>query len=89
MVVLKKAESSDQLRSVRGLWRPITMDGRKSAVMSCPGCDEFYSLDRWTIAADGSVTPSVDHSWPIRKTDGTIIPSCQFHDMVRLEGWEP
>lgn len=93
MITLKKAESSEQLRSTRGMWRPIEVtvaDGvRRSAMMSCPGCDEFYSLDRWTIEPSGVVTPSVNHGWEIRKTDGTVIPSCTFHDMVKLEGWTP
>lgn len=94
MVVLKRAESAEELRSTPGLWRSVTNGQARSAVFSCPGCGEVNSLFHgdmhpgWTIAADGTVHPSVDHSWPVRRTDGTVIPSCTFHDHIRLEGWE-
>jgi hypothetical protein len=93
MVILKQAESKEELYSKPGLWRGVTNGETRSAIISCPGCGDVNSLSRsdlkpgWTIAADGAVSPSVDHSWPIRKTDGTVIPSCTFHDYIKLEGW--
>lgn len=88
MIVLKRAETADELASKPGLWRSVTdTDGSRKAIISCPGCGETQSLTRWTFAADGTVSPSVDHSWPIRKTDGTVIPSCTFHDWIKLDGW--
>ena len=93
MIVLKRAETVEELKSTPGMWRATTNGEKRSAVISCPGCGDVNSLSHgdmnagWTIAADGTVRPSVDHSWPIRKTDGTVIPSCTFHDNVKLEGW--
>lgn len=89
-MILKKATSREHMEAVRGLWWPRTTDsGKKSADFSCPGCGEWFNLDKWLISDDGVVTPSIDHSWPIKKTDGTEIPSCKFHDHVALEGWVP
>ena len=88
MIALKRAETAEELRTKPGLWRAVVVpNGARKAVISCPGCGEVNSLTNWDIAADGTVSPSVDHSWPIRKTDGTVIPSCTFHDHVKLEGW--
>lgn len=93
MISLKRAETAEELKSKPGMWRAVTNGETRSAIFSCPGCGEVNSLSHgdmrpgWTIAADGSVSPSVDHSWPIRKTDGTMIPSCAFHDNIKLEGW--
>lgn len=94
MTTLQRAATVEELQSKPGVWRAVTYGERRSAVFSCPGCGEVNSLSfgdmhpGWTIAADGWVTPSVDHSWPIRKTDGTVIPSCAFHDYIKLEGWQ-
>ncbi len=89
MIVLKRAETVEELQSKPGLWRPVEVpNGTRKAIISCPGCGELCSLTNWNFAADGAVSPSVDHSWPIKKTDGTVIPSCTFHDYVKLEGWQ-
>ncbi len=74
---------------VRGSWWPLDTPRGKSAIVSCPGCDSSWALDGWKIAPDGSVSPSVDHSQPIKKTDGTVIRDCLFHDYIKLEGWTP
>jgi hypothetical protein len=94
MTNLKRAETREELRSQPGRWWPVSDGkGERSAIISCPGCGEVNSLSLgdlrpgWVIAPDGTVSPSVNHSWPIRKTDGTVIPSCTFHDNIKLEGW--
>ena len=57
-------------------WSPMSVQGRKSAALWCPN-NHFGTLEDHTIAADGSVSPSV------------VCPSdrCPFHDQVRLVGW--
>jgi hypothetical protein len=100
MITIKKAESRERVVGAwrddgsiipgtrdGGLWWPLETPRGKSAIVSCPGCQEHWALDGWTIAADGSVSPSVDHSRPIQKTDGTVIRDCLFHDYIKLEGW--
>lgn len=49
---------------------------RHLVYVTCPGCGIEGRLDH-DVAADGKVTPSLD------------CPSCDFHDMARLEGWTP
>lgn len=89
MIILRKGTSHEHLEQEKALWWPMRDEDKQSALFSCPGCGETFGLSTWTIAADGSVWPSVDHSKPIKKTDGTTVPSyCQFHDMIRLEGWD-
>lgn len=87
VVIIKRAASSEALDSTRGLWWPIDVGGRTSAIVSCPGCDRRWSLERWTIDADGSVHPSVNHSVVMRMCDGSEIQDCSFHEFIRLEGW--
>jgi hypothetical protein len=88
MIHLRKATSHVQLETERALWWPVSQAGIRTAIISCPGCGETHGLgDRWRIFPDGVVTPSIDHSWPVKRTDGTIIPSCQFHDNITLDGW--
>ncbi len=63
----------------RDHWHLITRKSReKSASVRCPDCKQWYPLDH-EIDADGFITPSVDCP-----TEG-----CEFHDFVRLLGWEP
>jgi len=71
-----------------------TRDGR--VWIGCPGCGDAQPItgqrlgvETWTIGPDGSVTPSVDHSQMIFRTDGTIFQYCKFHDTIKLEGWTP
>lgn len=50
-----------------------------SIVCRC-GCGELYILDgRWSVAADGAVTPSIWHN----------TPECGWHYFVRLLDWDP
>jgi len=68
-----------------GQWYPWKPAGSPWAIVVCPECGTHGLLDkRWTIAADGSVSPSINciHKMP----DGS---ECSFHEFVRLEGWEP
>lgn len=56
-------------------WRP----DHGSIVLRC-GCGELYILDgRWSVAVDGSVTPSVWHN----------TPACGWHYFIRLLDWDP
>lgn len=64
----------------KGRWRSIKRDGVRIASFSCPKCGDRGGLGHGTnhkIAADGAVTPSV------------MCDRCDFHDFVKLEGWEP
>lgn len=62
-----------------GTWFPVTLpDGRRSAMLNCPGCPCTGSLSNHEVAVDGTVSPSV-------------LLTCQhgtFHDFIRLENWE-
>lgn len=57
-----------------GTWMP-TDNGK--AVISCPKCGQFGSLDH-EIASDGTVTPSLV----------CTTKDCGFHDWGKLIGWE-
>lgn len=52
-----------------------------SAIVICPNGHNcaigIFGITRHTIAADGEVNPSV------------VCPECDFHEFVRLDGWEP
>lgn len=89
--VLQPANSLGELNTQPGLWYPrlTPATGKNSASFSCPGCGDRFDLDKWLISDDGAVTPSVDHSMPIKRTDGSIIPSCTFHEWIMLAGWKP
>lgn len=52
--------------------------GQRTALVACWG-GHVASLSRYTIATDGTVTPSV------------VCPEhgCLWHEVVRLEGWTP
>ncbi|HKS16451.1 MAG TPA: hypothetical protein VJU16_04010 [Planctomycetota bacterium] len=88
MKLLSRATDFDQLLAQPGLWFPAEAEGT-AVIISCPGCGDQQHLRNkiWKVAADGTVSPSVDHSQPIRKTDGTVIRDCLFHDYIKLEGW--
>jgi hypothetical protein len=88
MISLRKASSRRELEETPALWWPRTAEsGKRSAYFSCPGCGEWFDLDRWLIFEDGTVQPSVDHSWPVKRGDGSVIPSCKFHDRIQLLDW--
>ena len=64
----------------RGRWKPAVLDGRPSALVSCPRCGGFGSLVYYEIVADGTVRPSFVCPYAIK--DG-----CSFNDEIRLVGW--
>lgn len=93
MIVLKRGPSHEALEASRALWWPVEADGARPAIFSCPGCGKVLSLTRrWKIDADGTVTPSVDHTKPFQRT-GTDLPPvptcCAFHRVIKLEARAP
>jgi len=78
-VVLRKAEQPGDPWIPAGTWEPITRaDGSCSAMVGCGECGKNQNLTGHTITADGSVTPSLQCSFP----------PCPWHVYVKLEGWE-
>ncbi len=66
---------------VRGTWWPLTWgDGRHTANICCRDCGWACCLfpDHHSIAQDGIINPSL------------VCPNdqCNFHEYVRLDGWE-
>lgn len=63
-------------RYTPGTWRGVTFDGKRFAGLTCPN-GHAGDLSDHTIAADGTVSPSV------------VCPEagCGFHENVKLEGW--
>jgi DNA-directed RNA polymerase subunit RPC12/RpoP len=57
-------------------WAHYQERTKRTAAMTCPTCGHMFSLLNHSIAADGSVTPSVVCPW-----------SCGFHVFVRLNEW--
>ncbi len=53
-------------------------DGRRTALVKCSH-GHIASLSEHTIAVDGTVSPSL------------VCPreGCDFHEVVKLEGWSP
>ena len=62
-----------------GTWKPPGALSKVShAIIVCPGCGMEASVGKAThsVAADGTVTPSV------------VCPHvCPFHEWIRLEDW--
>ena len=59
------------------LWIPVNdSDGKRSAIVFCPGCRNPGFLKGHTVAADGTVTPS-------------ILCACGWHVFARLLDWAP
>jgi hypothetical protein len=58
-------------------WQKINADGKETARVKCPQCQQWATLDH-DIAANGAVYPSL-----ICPTNG-----CGFHDVVMLAGWQ-
>lgn len=56
-------------------WTRVTIDGKVTARVKCPGCGMMFALDH-DIAKDGTVTPSL------------VCPVCDHHSIVKLEGWQ-
>lgn len=68
-------------------WLPTKGPGGLSASMVCPNGHDG-SIRAHEIAADGTVTPSVVcHG--VKQGPGYVKEDCDFHDHVRLVGWEP
>ncbi len=62
-----------------GTWAPMRFGERLSAMLYCPACGRWASLDDHAIGGDGAVVPSL--SCPHN--------GCDYHEHVRLEGWPP
>ena len=58
-------------------WKGGRTPAGRTALLSCPD-GHIASLSQHTIAADGTVSPSVV----------CPEPGCDFHEHVRLVGWE-
>lgn len=75
-------QKTDDHRMEPGTWKFWTIDGLGSQVVlvCCPGCGTKLRLDEGhEIAIDGRITPSLD--CPMER--------CTFHDMAKLDDWEP
>ncbi|MBU2118771.1 MAG: hypothetical protein KJ954_14380 [Alphaproteobacteria bacterium] len=73
-----KQAPADSDEIPRGHWHGARLeDGRRACIISCPGCGNYGSLSGHSIAADGTVTPSVV----------CTVPGCGFHEWIKLEGW--
>ena len=75
--VLKRGD----IWKVKGVWmeRHLQDPGgvKESAAVSCPKCGEVCSLTEHSVAADGTVSPSL------------VCPfNCGYHAMVKLQGWK-
>lgn len=69
----------------RGKWRLARRPEGVGANLCCPACGVIAGLGpgtNHTIAADGSVSPSV-------VCTGYRGEGCSFHEFVKLEGWPP
>ncbi len=62
-----------------GTWQFWRSDQLLTANFICPGCGWLAVLADHDIAPDGEVWPSV------------VCPNddCDFHEFIRLEGWDP
>lgn len=60
-----------------GVWRPVTVDGKPTAKVSCPGCGSVANLDNFVIDENGIPDASLDCKHP----------GCTFHTTVVLMGW--
>jgi hypothetical protein len=70
--------SYDPNQSNNSWWFYARSDGQKIVVTRCPN-GHIGSLDDHTIAADGTVAPSV-----VCQVDG-----CDFHEFIHLENYAP
>lgn len=59
-----------------GHWIPVTLDGRKTAIVACALCGQHAYLCH-EIAADGTLSPSL-----VCPADG-----CAWHVFAKLDGW--
>jgi hypothetical protein len=74
-----------------GVWHPVkTLDGSRSALISCPDCGAVFTLSNHKIDAQGVVSPSVVLDAHTKDQYGAqlICPGCHvYHDNVQLMGW--
>jgi hypothetical protein len=68
--------------NTRGTWRPLKTPEGPSATVCCLECGGSSTLTVHTIAADGTVTPSLGCPWQMKGE-----PACGWHVFVKLEGW--
>lgn len=76
MVVLDRRSS--RAYDEPGVWWHAVLDGKPSAIVTCPSCGGHGGLHDHSVDDEGNVTPSL------------VCPhgSCTFHDFVRLDGWQ-
>jgi len=55
-------------------------------LLYCPSCGLPISLENHSIAADGTVTPSVVEVFGDKAKCGECGT---FHESIKLEGWKP
>jgi hypothetical protein len=78
---LTRAADYDQLKA--GQWIPLNLaptkgkaDGRRNALVRCPDCGAWGTLENHSISEKGVITPSVK------------CAECAYHENgVTLEGW--
>lgn len=58
-----------------GTYKPVKLEGRRTALLVCPGCGLKMQLKTHAISDDGVVTPSV------------VCRVCDFHEYVLLSDW--
>lgn len=71
---------TDKLTSAEpGTWGKHKIDDKIVVVMSCPKCGKLGGLGDHSVDDSGAVKPSV------------VCPNsnCDFHDTVKLLGWDP
>ena len=93
MTLIAPALSKEQIFSTKALWMKnayasVLPEKQNLVCVSCPGCGDVCELDKWTVATDGTVTPSVDHSAPIKRISLPDLITCTFHDNIKLEKWQ-
>lgn len=71
---LRKGDWDD----LRGTWKPLHGPYGTTALVGCPECGKPVTLTGHEIKEDGTVSPSL------------VCPHrpCQFHDFIKLEGWD-
>lgn len=85
MTAIPKNDPKDIWLRTPGRWRPATIQetGKRTATVSCPKCGNVASLSGHEVVVDGTVTPSLGCPWKVGEKQ------CDFHDWIKLEGWEP
>ena len=72
-------DKSARKQRAPGTWNVLLMAGGKSgAVVKCPACGGFSTLENHTINDVGEVSPSLVCPYP----------HCNYHQFITLGGWE-